>query len=75
MDGYGLFVVRGGELEHWLPTLKAVGKKTDWAVSALTKMGSDPNSADYLKPGEDDVWRFVRGIVEWIKKPNRRGVQ
>ena len=74
MDQYGLFAVRRGELEHWLPSLKAEGKKSDWVISALTKMGTDPKAADYLKPGEDDVWQFMHGIVNWIKRPNRQGV-
>lgn len=75
LDSYGVFTVRRGELENWLPTLGAVGKKTDWAVSALEKMGADPTDVSYLKPAQDDVWEFMRKIVAWIKDPSRKGTQ
>ena len=74
MDLFGLFVVRRGELETWLPQMQAQGKKTDWVIDVLNKMGNDPASASYLKPGSDDVWEFMRSIVGWIKNPARSGV-
>lgn len=70
---YGLFVVQGGELENWLPHLKVEGKKTDWTINMLTRLGSDPASADYVKPAEDDVWAFMKEIVQWIKNTSRSG--
>jgi len=70
---YGIFAVRIGELERWLPHLQAAGKKTDWVISALDKMGSDPTAANYLKPVTGDVWDFMRRIVGWIKNPARKG--
>ena len=73
LDRYGIFVVRRGELESWLPTLGAAGKKTDWTISVLEKMGSDPTDATYVKPIAGDVWDFMRKIVGWIKDPNRKG--
>jgi hypothetical protein len=73
MDDYGVFVVRKGELEHWMPTLGAVGKKTDWVISVLERLGSDPKDAAYMKPAEGDVWDFVRSMVKWIKDPSRKG--
>jgi hypothetical protein len=73
LDEYGLFVVRNGELESWLKHLKPVGKKTDWTVDILEKMGSDPSSATYLKPDASDVWEFMRRITQWIKNPSRKG--
>ena len=42
LERYGVFTVRRGELEHWLPNLGAIGKKTNWTISALELMGSDP---------------------------------
>jgi hypothetical protein len=83
LDEYGVFVVRRGELETWLPELGAVGKKTDWTISALEKMGSDPSSPHYLKPTrykkfgfgprKKDVWEFMRKIMRWIENPSRKG--
>lgn len=73
LDSYGLFVVRNGELESWLKALKVPGKKTEWTISMLEKMGSDPASKSYLKPTQRDVWDFMRGIVAWVKNPARKG--
>ena len=73
LEQYGVFVVRRGELEAWLPSLQAVGQKTDWTISALQKMGSDPMHPDYVRPANDDVWCFMRTIVRWIKDPSRKG--
>jgi ABC-type cobalamin/Fe3+-siderophores transport system ATPase subunit len=73
LDRYGVFAVRKGELESWLPNLGAVGKKTDWTISALEKMGSDPSDAEYVKPAADDVWEFMRKIVAWVKDAARKG--
>lgn len=70
---YGLFVVRNGELETWLKTLNPIGKKTDWTLDVLDKMGIDPNKSGYLKPGTGDVWDFIRQITTWIKDPLRKG--
>jgi hypothetical protein len=75
LEEYGLFVVRKGELEHWLPALQARGKKTDWVVSALTKMGSDPTAGEYVRPAAGDVWDFERKIMNWIRNPARKGTQ
>jgi hypothetical protein len=74
-DHYGIFVVRRGELENWLPSIGAVGKKTDWTVSALEKMGSDPLATGYVRPTSGDVWDFVRKIVKWIGDPARKGTE
>jgi hypothetical protein len=73
LDQYGVFVTRNGEIEHWLANLNVLGKKTDWTVAMLEKMGSDPASPDYLYPGNDDVWEFMRKIVAWIKNSARKG--
>lgn len=73
LDEYGLFVVRKGELETWLKDLDAVGKKTDWTIDILDKMGSDPTKPVYLKPAAGDVWNFTRKIIAWINNPTRKG--
>ena len=70
---YGIFVVRRGELEKWLPKLKVQGKKTNWTIGMLEALGSDPASPDYVKPHAGDVWDFMRRIVKWIQDPSRKG--
>lgn len=73
LASYGVFVVRHGELENWLEYLAVPGKKTDWTVSMLERLGSEPAHADYVRPGQGDVWDFMRGIVDWIRNPARKG--
>lgn len=73
LSRYGVFVTRKGELERWLASLNVPGKKTEWTIAMLDKMGSDPGDASYVKPTTEDVWDFVRSIVAWIKDPSRKG--
>lgn len=70
---YGIFVVRRGELETWLQNLSIPGKKTDWTVAMLEKLGSDPVDPAYVKPTVGDVWDFMREIIAWIRNPARKG--
>ncbi len=70
---YGVFVVRNGEVEAWLPNLNVTSKKTDWAVAMLERLGEPMKSPDYVPTGNDDVWRFVRDIVAWVGNPRRKG--
>jgi ABC-type cobalamin/Fe3+-siderophores transport system ATPase subunit len=71
---YGLFVVPNGELESWLKPLDASGHGPNWLVEVFEKMGEDPESADYLKPKDDDVWSFIDSISEWFLNPRRKGI-
>jgi predicted ATPase len=73
LQEYGAFVTRKGQLEDWLKPLNVPGKKTEWTVAMLERMGSDPNDQNYVKPGQDDVWQFMRSIIDWVKNPTRRG--
>lgn len=73
LDQFGLFAVRGGELESWLPSLGVTGKKTDWTVGMLQAMGEDPTCPTFVTPSSGDVWDFMRGIVHWIQNPDRSG--
>lgn len=70
---YGIFVVRRGELENWLPELNVPGKKTQWTVAMLDRLGSDPLDPTYVKPIDGDVWEFMRRVVAWVRDPARRG--
>jgi hypothetical protein len=70
---YGIFVVRKGEMETWLSELEIPGKKTDWTLAILDRLGADPHEDGYVGPGEGDVWHFIRNIVVWIKDSARKG--
>ena len=78
LAGYGIFVVRGGQLESWLSHLnvKESGSKhgSQWLIEVFEKMGSDPSSQDYIKADQGDVWDFMRSIAQWIRNPRRKGV-
>jgi predicted ATPase len=70
---YGIFAVRNGEVESWLPDLGIRSKKAAWTVAMLERLGSDPNDAAYVKPAAGDVWDFMRDVVKWVKDPARKG--
>ncbi|MFN2472606.1 MAG: ATP-dependent endonuclease [Sphingomicrobium sp.] len=74
LDSFGIFAVRRGELENWLAHLGVLGKKTDWTVAMLERLGSDPNHATYVKPAAGDVWAFMERIVRWITDSSRQGM-
>ena len=69
-----MFVVPNGELESWLKSLEASGHGPNWLVEIFEKMGEDPNSPDYLKPSDGDVWNFIDGISQWFFDPRRKGI-
>jgi ABC-type cobalamin/Fe3+-siderophores transport system ATPase subunit len=71
---YGVFVVRGGELESWLKSLGAAGHGPSWLVAVFEKMGEDPSHADYLRPSGDDVWAFMSDVKGWLVNPARDGI-
>ncbi len=75
LDDYGAFVVRGGELESWLQTLGATGHGPMWLISIFEKMGEDPASDGYVKPENDDVWKFIDDIAAWLLNPQRKGIR
>lgn len=74
LDQYGLFVVRNGEVETWLKSLKIGGHGAEWLIPIFEKMGSNPNGQKYLKPKTTDVWKFVKTMKEWFDNPNRKGI-
>jgi hypothetical protein len=74
LDTYGAFLVRGGELESWLRPLGVHGHGPSWLIPMFEKMGDDPASPEYLKPADDDVWRFIDKIGAWLLDPNRKGI-
>lgn len=75
LDSYGLFTVRNGELESWLSDLGVKARKDLWLSQMFGAMGSDPSKAEYVRPGTDDVWEFIRKINRWTADANRKGMQ
>jgi len=71
---YGLFVVRGGELESWLKELSVSGHGSNWLIQMFEKMGEDPEKSSYLKPADNDVWDFIFSIKKWLSNPKRKGI-
>jgi hypothetical protein len=71
---YGVFVVARGELESWLSNLRVEGHGPNWLVKMFDALGADPDAADYVDPGEGDVWSFLEEIRVWARDSNRRGI-
>ncbi len=63
-----------GELECWLRNLGVERNKSQWLIEMFDRMGSDPTAADYVHPGPEDVWGFIRSVGRWIRDPNRKGM-
>lgn len=74
LDEYGLFIVRTGEVESWLPHLRVPSKSNGWRSAIFQAMGSDPTSAAYVKPAPGDVWDFIGKINTWLSMPSRKGI-
>ncbi|WP_460880518.1 ATP-dependent nuclease [Pontibacter rugosus] len=72
LNSYGLFVVRNGELESWLKDLDVSGHGPKWLIEIFEKMGENPDSSNYYKPNEGDVWKFISSIKSWITNPEKR---
>ncbi len=73
LDQYGLFVLRNGEVEHWLPGLRVTRSKK-WLRNIFEALGSDPKAPSYVHPARDDVWAFLDKVAAWIKDKSRRGI-
>ncbi|WP_166143481.1 ATP-dependent endonuclease [Methylosinus sp. RM1] len=74
LSEYGMFVVPGGELESWLSALELTGHGPQWLIKIFAAMGEDPDADNYLKPGRDDVWKFVSEIRDWMTNSHRKGI-
>jgi predicted ATPase len=73
LDGYGLFVVRRGEVEAWLSNLSVSRSKDSWLREIFAAMGSDPGGS-YEQPKPGDVWDFVGSFSSWLRDGSRRGI-
>lgn len=74
LNDYGVFVVPFGELESWLKSLNISGHGPGWLVKMFEAMGSDPESSQYVKPEEGDVWLFMSKVRAWLHNPSRKGI-
>lgn len=71
---YGSFVVPNGELESWLKFLKVGGHGPGWLIPIFEAMGEDPEGSNYVRPGNDDVWAFIKSVRSWLLDPTRKGI-
>lgn len=74
MGEYGLFIVGNGELESWLKHLQISGHGPNWLISMFEKMGEEQETDSYIKPSEDDVWKFLFLVRTWLLNPQRKGI-
>lgn len=74
LANYGAFLVPRGELEKWLSGIEVNRSKHVWLREIFGAMGEDPNSENYLKPQNDDVWQFIGSISKWVKNKNKKGI-
>jgi hypothetical protein len=49
------------------------GRKTDWTINMLKRLGDSPERDDYVFPANGDVWEFLEKVVKWITNPSRKG--
>jgi len=74
LQEYGVFVVRGGELESWLRHLGATGHGSGWLIDIFTRMGEDPQVPGYVVPTPGDVWDFIGQIKAWAEDLAKLGI-
>ena len=74
LEEYGMFVVRGGEVENWLSDLPVSRSKHTWLDTIFETMREDPADPLYVRPGSGDVWDFMGSVSRWIANPSRRGI-
>lgn len=66
-----IFVVTVGELENWLKNMNINEKSKDkWLEHMLKALGSDPTETNYIRPENNDVWKFIGEISEQINLSN-----
>ncbi|QDY99071.1 ATP-binding protein [Nitratireductor mangrovi] len=63
---FGIFAPPFGELEQWLAQYDIRGRKHDWVQNALARLGTEPSDPSYVVPAQDDVWKFIEDICDWV---------
>jgi len=74
LEEYGLFVVRGGEVESWLKHLGATKHGSQWLIDMFDKLGTDLSEPDYVEPAAGDVWDFLERAKTWLMNSKRKGI-
>jgi predicted ATPase len=74
LSEYGIFVVPGGEVEAWLKPLGASGHGPGWLIKMFELMGENPDSEAYIRPSDNDVWKFISDVRAWLVNPSRKGL-
>ncbi len=74
LEEYGLFVVRGGEVESWLKYLGAARHGSKWLINIFDKLGTDPTDANFVEPTTGDVWDFIERARTWLMNSKRKGI-
>jgi len=74
LAAYGLFVVRQGEVEHWLAGLGVAQGKRTWLHAIFDAMGADAAGGGYVQPAQGDVWGFIGTANAWFSDPHRKGM-
>lgn len=74
LASYGIFVVPGGELESWVSELGATGHGPSWLINVFEKMGENPDDPDYVRPSDEDIWKFMSQVRCWLINPSRAGI-
>jgi len=73
LDKYGIFLVEVGELEQWLKSFGiGGGNENKWFVEMMQKL--DQQEIDSIDENQD-VWKFIIKIKNWISDPNRLGLK
>lgn len=71
---YGLLVVAKGEVEAWLSQLANDLSKHTWLREIFERLGNNPKGENYVLPTDGDVWDFIGSANQWLKNPNRKGM-
>jgi hypothetical protein len=50
------------------------GHGAPWLIDMFKRMGEDPESPEYLKPSDADVWKFLAETKNWLMEPKRKGI-
>ncbi len=81
LASYGLFVVSVGALENWIPSNQTqeewkpkLAKGSEWEEGWLDEMGQ-PEENDFNVWWGLNKWSFINEVAEWIKDPNRKGME
>ena len=74
LSKYGQFVVPVGELECWLPEVSSYNHGSKWLIKKFESLGFDETSPNYVKPADDDVWKFMQVIKLWLENSDRLGM-